>query len=168
MIEKDYVIQMAKYNAWQNKQLKDILQGVSEAELTVDRGAFFGTMFGTLNHILWGDTMWMSRWCSDVAGPENSINHTTFTPDLKSWEDARHRMDGRILIWAQTLSAAELRTDLEWYSGMTKRNFRRSLGLCVIHMFNHQTHHRGQISQMLNSAGHATPISDLVFLPENA
>ncbi|MEP1766066.1 MAG: DinB family protein [Sulfitobacter sp.] len=167
MITKEYVLQMAKYNAWENKQMRDILHGVSADDLTRDSGAFFGSMFATVNHILWGDTMWMSRWCSDIAAPESSDNHTTLTPDFPTWEDARFRMDGRILIWAQTLSTTELDKDLEWYSGMTKRNFIRPISLCITHMFNHQTHHRGQISQMLSASGYDTPISDLVLIPEN-
>ncbi len=62
MIDRDYCIAMAHYNAWQNTQLTDSLDGVGDAVLRQDRGAFFGSILGTLNHVLWGDTLWMSRF----------------------------------------------------------------------------------------------------------
>jgi len=168
VIQKDYVLLMARYNAWQNSQLKDIVQAMSEDELNKDRGAFFHSVFGTLNHILWGDTMWMSRWCSDVPAPEGGISDSaTFTQTAGVWDAERFRLDGRIRIWAQTLSNMDLHDRISWYSGATQQDVSKSMGTCVAHMFNHQTHHRGQISQMLNAAGIAPPVSDLVFMPED-
>lgn len=168
MIQKEYVLYMARYNAWQNNQLRDIVQQMSEADLKADRVAFFGSIFATLNHILWGDTLWMSRWCADVPAPsKGSTEHTTFTPTIGAWEGERFRLDGRIRIWAQTLSNLDLQGELEWTSGILGGPVVQPLGLCVTHMFNHQTHHRGQISQMLNEAGIAPPVSDLVFMPED-
>lgn len=169
MIQRDYVLQMARYNAWQNNQLRDIVQQMSEAELVAERGAFFGSIFATLNHILWGDTLWMSRWCRDVSAPKgSSAVHTTFTPDSGVWDTERFRLDGRIRIWAQTLSNLDLCDDLEWTSGTLGKTQTQPLGLCVVYMFNHQIHHRGQISQMLSAADIAPPVSDLVFMPEDA
>jgi uncharacterized damage-inducible protein DinB len=167
VIQKEYVVQLARYNAWQNNQLREVLKEMPFAELTADRGAFFGSMFGTMNHILWGDTIWMSRWCSDVdapkvAGPESG----RATPTFGVWDAERFRLDGRIRIWAETLSNMELCDTVSWYSGATKQNLTRPLSLCVAHMFNHQTHHRGQISQMLKAMGATPPVSDLVFMPE--
>jgi uncharacterized damage-inducible protein DinB len=52
VIQKEYVVQLARYNAWQNNQLREVLKEMPFAELTADRGAFFGSMFGTMNHIL--------------------------------------------------------------------------------------------------------------------
>ncbi len=169
MIQKEYVVQMARYNAWQNNQLRDILKTMDFKELTTDRGAFFGSIFGTLNHMLWGDMMWMSRWCSDVPKPGLSgADSPRLTPTYGVWDAERFRLDGRIRIWAETLSNVELRSDLSWFSGATNRHLTRPMAVCVVHMFNHQTHHRGQVSQMLKALGATPPVSDLIFMPEDA
>ena len=169
MIQKEYVMQMARYNAWQNNQLMPLVHQMSEADLLADRGAFFGSLFSTLNHILWGDTLWMSRWCSDVLLPSvPSSQHATFTPNIDAWGAERIRLDGRIRNWAGTVSDVELCDDLEWTSQMLGKTITQPLGLCVVHMFNHQTHHRGQISQMFSAAGLEPPVSDLVFMPDDA
>jgi uncharacterized damage-inducible protein DinB len=168
MIDQEYVLQMSRYNAWQNSQLSGVVQLMDEADLAADRGAFFGSIFATLNHLLWGDTLWMNRWCSDVQAPKggNAV-HKTFTPNIAAWGAARSDLDGHIRNWAQTLSNEDLRGDLEWTSESLGKTITQPLGLCVLHMFNHQIHHRGQISQMLSAAGLATPVSDLVFMPED-
>ncbi|QUJ77701.1 DinB family protein [Sulfitobacter albidus] len=168
MIQKDYVLQMARYNAWQNNQLRRLIQPMGEAELRADRGAFFGSIFATLNHILWADTLWMSRFCSDVQAPAKGVDFREFAATPGEWDAMRFRLDGRMRIWAQTLSNMDLRGDLEWYSGTLERTVTQPVGLCITHMFNHQTHHRGQIHQMLGAMGAETPVSDLVFMPEDA
>lgn len=168
MIDKEYVLLMARYNTWQNKQLRSAVKAMSAADLEAERGAFFGSIFGTLNHILWGDTMWMSRWCSDVTKPETGISESPrYTPTAGVWDAERFRMDGRIRIWAQTLSNMDLRDHVTWYSGAIDQQVTQPLSVCVAHMFNHQTHHRGQVSQMLSQAGCTPPVSDLVFMPED-
>lgn len=159
---------MSRYNAWQNRQLKDIVIKMDEEDLRRDRGAFFGSIFSTLNHILWGDSLWMSRWCDDVPSPLGGVDHLSFTKTTGDWEAARFRMDGRMRIWAQTLTNLDLTGTLCWTYSATNQEMRQPLGLCISHMFNHQTHHRGQISQMLSAAGIAPPVSDLVFMPEDA
>ena len=169
MIQKDYVLQMARYNAWQNSQLRDVFKQMDESELTRDRGAFFGSIFGTMNHLLWGDMIWMSRFCDDVPAPSVSgPQSVSLTPSYGVWDAERFRLDGRIRIWAQTLSNMDLCVEEHWFSGTTNQQMKCSRGLCVAHMFNHQAHHRGQISQMLKHAGYTPPVSDIIFMPEDA
>jgi uncharacterized damage-inducible protein DinB len=142
---------------------------MEENDLRAERGAFFGSIFGPLNHILWGDTMWMSRWCSDVARPDVTIaDSPAFRETPGAWEADRFRMDGRIRIWAQTLSNIDLCSQISWHSGALGRDVTRPISVCVVHMFNHQTHHRGQVSQMLNAAGISPTVSDLFALPPEA
>ncbi|UWR23890.1 DinB family protein [Sulfitobacter sp. S190] len=168
MIQKGYVLEMARYNAWQNNQLRKAVEALGEAAVRQERGAFFGSIFGTLNHLLWADTIWMSRWCSDVPAPGGSIPESAeFTATPGVWDAERFRMDGRIRIWAQTLSNMDLQSVLSWYSGAMGQNVSRRLDHCIVHMFNHQTHHRGQISQMIAEAGVAAPVSDLFIMPED-
>lgn len=159
---------MARYNAWQNRQLRDIVRQMDEADLVADRGAFFGSIFATLNHILFADTLWMSRWCSDVPAPAEGVLHTELTPTIGVWDAQRFRMDGRIRIWAETLSNIDLLGTEEWYSKASGQDMQKTKAVCLTSLFNHQTHHRGQVSQMLSAAGIAPPISDIIFMPEDA
>jgi len=170
VIDKDYVVEMSRYNAWQNNQIRQAVKAMSDEALQQDRGAFFGSLFSTLNHLLWGDTIWMSRWCSDVQTPRPADGdaHLQFTATASIWDAERFRMDGRIRIWAQTLSNMDLHGELSWYSGATDQHITKPVALCIAHMFNHQTHHRGQISQMLSEMGVKPPVSDIVFMPEDA
>lgn len=160
---------MARYNAWQNRQIMDIVKDMDDAALDHDHGAFFSSIRGTLNHLLWGDTMWLSRFCDDIPAPKTGADQsTTFTETTGDWEAARFRMDGRIRIWSETLSNIDLMGAFTWYSGIKKAHVTSNKALCVVHMFNHQTHHRGQVHAMLTAGGQAAPVSDLGFMPEDA
>ncbi|WP_241462617.1 DinB family protein [Tateyamaria sp. ANG-S1] len=167
MIDAGYVRTMARYNAWQNSQLTEMLTGVPDDELRKERGAFFGSIMETLNHILWGDTMWMSRFSPDVAAPSiPAEKHKEFAPTFAVWAAERFRMDGTIRLWADGLDTVDLKSELSWYSGMTQRQLQAPFETCVTHLFNHQTHHRGQIHAMMTAAGLQAPVSDLVFMPK--
>lgn len=168
MIEPGYVRTMARYNAWQNRQITQALTGVAEDVLRADRGAFFGSIMATLNHILWGDTLWMSRFDRTMAPPGvPPSEHATFTPTFAVWSAERFRMDGAIRMWADTLRGLDLKGQLTWYSGMTQRDMQMALDKCVVQLFNHQTHHRGQVHAMMTAAGLEAPVTDLVFMPED-
>ena len=65
------------------------------------------------------------------------------------------------------LTQANLGGEESWYSGATQRDMVQPRWLCVTHMFNHQTHHRGQVSQMLHAAGLTPPVSDIIFMPKD-
>ena len=166
MIDRDYCIAMAHYNAWQNTQLTDSLDGVGDAVLRQDRGAFFRSILGTLNHVLWGDTLWMSRF-DGGAKPQGGIPEShALHPTFASWSADRFRLDRRITHWAERLNTIDLKGDLTWFSGALGRDMTKKKELCVLHMFNHQTHHRGQIHAMMTAAGLSAPVSDLAFMPE--
>lgn len=164
MIGTAYVQMMARYNAWQNAWLIDAVGSLSAHDLRADRGAFFGSVFGTLNHLLWGDQLWMSRF-DGGPGPTTGIPHSGQTEKtLPTWKAARIRTDGRITNWANTVRPAALRGDLKWYSGSMGRDVTQPTAMCITHFFNHQTHHRGQIHAMLTAAGVKTSDTDLVFM----
>lgn len=167
MIAPEYVLMMARYNAWQNKEMKAALQSLDEAALRQDRGAFFGSIFATANHLLWGDGLWMSRFDGGQEQVTRAEDHTKVTPNLSEWAIARLRMDGRILKWAENLHAVDLVGDHTWYSGSIGAEVSLPLSHCVAHFFNHQTHHRGQIHAMATAAGAKGWTSDLVFMPED-
>lgn len=169
MIEAGFVRTMARYNAWQNRQVSRIAEAMDETEVTRDRGAFFGSILATLNHLLWADRMWMSRFDSRVTAPEGGIGDSVqITPTISAWSAERFRMDGRIRLWADDLDTVALRGDLTWYSGAVGREIIKPVALCVVHFLNHQTHHRGQVHAMLTAAGEKAPVTDLFLMPEES
>ena len=166
LITPEYCRMMARYNAWQNGQIKAVCETMTEADLHADRGAFFGSVLGTLNHLLWGDLLWMSRFDGGVA-PEGGIAESTgLCPTLAVWSAERFRADGRIRLWADALHAVDLTGDMTWFSGAQGREVCVPVAQAVVHLFNHQTHHRGQVHGMLTAAGRKTGGTDLVFMPK--
>ncbi len=169
MISGEYVLMMTRYNAWQNRQIMGFIEVMDEGALRLDRGAFFGSIMNTLNHILWGDTMWMSRFSDAFSPPQiPSAEHINYTPNAQAWTVARKEFDARMSDWAAELSDADLSGDLTWTSGMTGTRMTMPRALCVAHLFSHQTHHRGQVHAMLTAAGSKAPVTDLCFMPEDA
>lgn len=168
MIDPAYVRTMARYNLWQNRQLTPILKAMSPDELTLDRGAFFGSILGTLNHLLWGDRLWMNRFDPKLPAPVGELSGSTnLHPNIAAWGLERFRTDGHIRLWADGLKAVDLAGDLSMYSRVLQANATKPMGACIVHFFNHQTHHRGQIHAMLTAAGQEAPVSDLFFMPED-
>lgn len=165
MVTPEFCQEMARYNVWQNNQLKGSLDVLSAADLTHDRGAFFGSILGTLNHLLWGDALWMSRFDGGESYGGGIPHSTELTGSVSAWAAERDRLDRRIQTWAATVPADDLAGDLTWVSSMSEAKMTRPMAVCVTHFFNHQTHHRGQIHAMLTAAGASAPVSDLVFMP---
>ena len=167
MISVAYCRQMARYNAWQNGQIEAGLIDVSLEDLTADHGAFFGSILGTLNHLLWADGMWMSRFDARIPRPEQGIKDSPgLCPTLGVWSAERFQLDGLITRWAEELHTIDLAGRMSFYSGVLEREVTRRIGACVMHMFNHQTHHRGQVHAMMTRTGLQAPVTDLFLLPE--
>jgi uncharacterized damage-inducible protein DinB len=165
MIDAAYVQRMARYNRWQNENLYGAADTVSDAERRRARGAFFGSIHATLNHLLWGDRIWMSR-LAGTAKPEGGIPQSVSLYD--GWNDLKREraaFDAVIVDWADRLDDASLEGELTWFSGAIKADLRKPRWLLVTHMFNHQTHHRGQVHCMLTQAGSKPGDTDLPLLP---
>ena len=168
MIDPGYVRTMARYNAWQNAQLSDALDGAGLEVLRADHGAFFGSILGTLNHVLWADRTWMHRLAPDLLpAPGGSIAESVdLCPTFGVWTAERFVLDGRIRAWADRLHALDLTGEMTIASRLQGGEVTRPRALCVMHMFNHQTHHRGQVHAMMTRSGLAAPISDLFVMPK--
>ncbi len=168
MITPDHCRTFARYNRWQNRSIYGAAATLSEAERRQERGAFFGSIHATLSHLLWGDTVWMSRF-DGWEKPQGAIRDSTgFAPD---WDDLcarREAADARILDWAGRVDPAWLASDATWFSGALGREVTKNAGLCVAHFFNHQTHHRGQVHAMLTAAGARPGDTDLFAMPDEA
>jgi uncharacterized damage-inducible protein DinB len=167
MIIPEYCRMMARYNAWQNQSIYQAAAGLTEAEREEHRGAFFGSIRATLSHLMWGDLMWMARF-DGGEGPGGSI---AASPGMYDWATLwaeRPKLDARIAGWAWMVTGEELAGEISWHSfAHGSRDRETRLALCVVHMFNHQTHHRGQVHAMLTAAGARPGDTDLPFMPED-
>jgi len=167
MIRAEYARTMAAYNKWQNDSLYGAADTMDDGARKLDRGAFFGSIHGTLNHILWGDRMWMSRFAGSATPTQpsfaGSVEECGEWSDLKS---AREQMDQAINDWATGLDDERLAGDLSWFSGALQADVSKPMWMLVSHFFNHQTHHRGQVHAMLTSAGAKPDDTDLFMMPD--
>jgi uncharacterized damage-inducible protein DinB len=164
MITPAYIRTMAEYNAEMNRRLYDAAARLSDAERRAPCGAFWGTIHGTLTHILWGDRQWMSRF-DGWERPATPIKQSAqMIEDFAELRAEREKADADISRWASKVDDAWLAEDLTWFSGAANRQVTAQKGLLVTHFFNHQTHHRGQAHGMLTSAGQETGDTDLFLL----
>jgi uncharacterized damage-inducible protein DinB len=164
MISPAFVETMAAYNAEMNRRVYAAAQRLADHERRLPRGAFWGTIHGTLCHILWGDRMWMARfdgWEKPAVAIKDSAALFSAFDEL---QQARVEADEKISAWAARLSEAWLAGDMVWYSAAAGREMRMPRGLLVTHFFNHQTHHRGQAHALITAAGEQTGDTDLFLV----
>lgn len=164
MITPAYVRTMAAYNAEMNRRLYGAAGRLGEAERRASKGAFWGSIHGTLVHILWGDHQWMSRFDS-WPRPATPIKESDrFVEDFVELCAARETADADISAWAAKIDRSWLDEDLVWFSGAAGREIRAPKRLLVTHFFNHQTHHRGQAHALITAAGQDTGDTDLFLI----
>lgn len=169
MITAAYVGTMAGYNAWQNGLVYGAAGTLDETARRAERGAFFGSIHGTLCHLLWGDQLWLHRFAGTPPPAVRDIGGSVAL--CATWDELcaeRRRFDGVIRDWAAGLDPAWLEGELCWHSGAIGREVTRPRALLVVHLFNHQTHHRGQVHAMLTAAGANTGPTDLAFMPDDS
>ncbi|MEJ2029849.1 MAG: DinB family protein, partial [Maritimibacter sp.] len=87
-----------------------------------------------------------------------------FVADWEALKALRYAADEKIVDWAGRLAPGDLSGDLNWYSMAMQADVSKPLGLCIAHVFNHQTHHRGQVHAMLTAAGAKPDDTDLAFM----
>lgn len=162
MIDTAYVRRMAHYNRWQNSNLYDAADKLSDQERCCECGAFFGSIQKTLSHLLWADRIWMSRFAG-TPRPEGGIPQSVSL--YMNWGELKRErtaFDATILDWAERLDPAWLDGELTWF----KAEVSRPKWQLMMHFFNHQTHHRGQVHCMLTQAGAKPHDTDLFLMPE--
>jgi uncharacterized damage-inducible protein DinB len=164
MIDLGYVRRMARYNRWQNENLYGVADALPDAERRRDRGAFFGSIHGTLNHLLWADRIWMSRFAGTPRPAGGIPESVALYGDWDELKRERAAFDAVIVDWTDRLDDTALAGDMTWYSGAVKAEVTKPKWLLVTHMFNHQTHHRGQVHCMLTQAGGKPGDTDLFIL----
>ncbi len=151
---------LARYNAWANARLYDAASELSDPEYRADRGAFFRSMHGTLNHLLVTDRIWMQRITGQGDAPDR-LDAILFE-DLPALRDAREAEDRRIEGHVTGLTEAELAGVIRYRRVTTPEVFEQPLAPALAHLFNHQTHHRGQAHAILTGLGKPGPVLDLL------
>jgi uncharacterized damage-inducible protein DinB len=157
---------MALYNRWQNENLFGAADRLSDAERRLDRGAFFGSIHATLSHLLWADRVWMSRFAG-WAKPDGGIRESvSLYPDWERLKEARAVSDVKLVAWSNEIDPQWLAENVTWVSMAVQREVTKPVWLLLVHFFNHQTHHRGQVHAMLTQAGGKPHDTDLFVMPE--
>lgn len=153
----------AGYNAWCNERLYAVAATLSDADYRADRGAFFKSMHGTLNHLLVADRIWMRRFTGAGDVPP-SLNAILFE-DLAGLTAARQSQDILISRYIARLSDNDLNGVLRYRTVTNPQNIEQTLAPALDHFFNHQTHHRGQAHTLLSGiiGNDATPSFDLLI-----
>ena len=160
-ITRPYLVGMAAYNAWMNGKVYDAAARLSPEEIARDRGAFFKSILGTLNHLLFADLIWIGRF--KEGRPRVTDPDATRHGDLKSLRSARTALDGEIQEWAGSIDEAWLARTLTFKSVLGDLAFDFPAWMMVVHMFNHQTHHRGQCHMTLTALGKPSLSLDLIY-----
>ncbi|MEM8824635.1 MAG: DinB family protein [Pseudomonadota bacterium] len=164
MITPDQCRLMARYNAWQNRSLIAAADGLDDAARWQDRGAFFGSIAATLNHLLHDDALWLARFAGDPR-PEDRLPTSVDQPnDWETYKATRRQRDADIFAWAEALDTASLTGRLIFHPGGGPNRVEKLRALCAAHLFNHQTHHRGQVHAMLTAAGADPGPTDLAAM----
>jgi uncharacterized damage-inducible protein DinB len=167
---------LARYNAWMNGRLYDAAETLADADRRQDRGAFFGSIHGTLNHLLWADRMWLRRFVAQgvafpaladdlLALPEGATFGTQVLVDWQALRAARAALDAAMVRWVDEMPPDFTLRTLRYAN--TKGVVREQPAWQPLtHFFNHQTHHRGQLTTLLMQAGIDPGMTDLIALPE--
>lgn len=151
MIEPEYCQVMARYGAWMNAKLVALCAGLPDESRRQDRGAFFRSIHGTLDHIVAGDLAWLSRFTGDPEQPP-PLGVELFA-DFDALARERERCDARLLAWSASVASAWLAASMTFTSQTDGIQRTLPTWVLVVHMFNHGTHHRGQLTTLLKQVG---------------
>jgi uncharacterized damage-inducible protein DinB len=160
-----------------NRKLYAAAADLPEEELKRDRGAFFASVFGTLNHIAIGDILWFKRISSCLPGvaslkyvdqlPQPTFPATPLCETLPELGRLRAALDEAIIAFCAEVAPSRLSEPLEWTSTKGVKS-RKVLGDVLVHVFNHQTHHRGQATTLFSQMGVDVGATDLLLLLPDA
>lgn len=166
---------LAEYNFWMNGKVYDAAATLGEEDLHRDRGAFFGSIFGTLNHLVVADTIWLKRLAEipslaplkpelSALAPAATLNQQVETT-LSALRSRREYLDGLIIRAMEEFSGQDEAFVLTYkrVTGLGEA-MQKPMWFVLSHIFNHQTHHRGQVTTLLSQAGLDIGVTDIITL----
>lgn len=148
---QEHFAMFARYNQWANRRLYERAAALSDADYRAGRGAFFGSVHATLNHLVLTDRIWMQRFTGE--GPTYGQLDTILYEELSALLGARGIEDSRIIAWVDGLDAYRLAGKFTYRTIVQPREVTQALAPALAHFFNHQTHHRGQAHGLLTAIG---------------
>lgn len=163
MYDNSYYQLMAEYNLWMNQNLYLVCSEIPEEQRKRDLGAFFKSIHGTLNHLLYGDKAWMGRFTNNPFSVTEMKQE--LYADFNVLRAEREKVDQQILEWSKHLDPSWLSQAFEYTSNVDGQRRVLPTWVLVTHMFNHQTHHRGQVTALIKQVGYDPGITDLPWLP---
>jgi uncharacterized damage-inducible protein DinB len=156
----DHIRRLGRYNLWANGRLYDACAGLDPDAYHAPRPSFFGSIHATLNHILVGDCAWFGRFTGKPATHITRLDQILHE-DFAALRAARAAKDAEIATFCDGLDAAALHRTFS-YTNVSGQSFTDPLLPPLMHFFNHQTHHRGQVHGLLSHAGIDPPSLDLI------
>jgi len=163
VISVAYCQLQARYNRWMNERLFALAGELTDEERKRECGAFFGSMHRTLNHILWGDRMWLGRFTGNPCDAP-AYGADTFG-DFPALVREREVTDTAVLTWTGKVTDAWLASTLEYRASSDGRRRQLPAWIAATHLFQHAAHHRGQVTTLLKQAGKDPGVTDLPYLP---
>lgn len=170
----DHYRRYARYNAWINQSLLEASLNLPSSEQKKDQKVFFKSLTGTWNHILVGDLLWLNRLAKifpiiddsiDLWPKPTALNQILY-PDLNDLVKPRQQLDELIIQWCDFLRESDCEDRLEYTNTQDELNV-HPLPDVMQHLFNHQSHHRGQITALLSQAGINYGATDFLFMPQD-
>ncbi|WP_296270471.1 DinB family protein [Pseudomonas sp. UBA6323] len=172
----EHIRLMARYNSWMNDRLYTAASSLSDEPLSAERCAFFDSILGTLNHLVVTDRIWLGRFAAHPAVYQalaalDTLNKPErldqpMAANIRELLVVRQRLDACLEAFSQEIRDEQLDQPLS-YRNMKGVEARKNFFALLMHLFNHQTHHRGQATTLLNQAGVDVGVTDLlVLIPE--
>lgn len=169
----DQFRELARYNSWMNLKIYELCDRIPDAERMRDRGAFFSSIHGTLNHLLLTDRVQLGRFIgadrvrlNDASGneiPIRSLDQELYS-DFGVLRSQRVLMDALIESFAADVTPEFLSREMTYEAMSATGRYRVPMWVAVTHFFNHQTHHRGQVTTMLSQAGIDPGVTDFMAM----
>ncbi len=158
----DYFQTLCRYNRWMNEKLYAVCAEIPDTTRKADKGAWFRSMHGTLNHLLLADRIWLGRFTAQPFA-FTSLAQELYA-DFDELRSQRAKTDADLQTWLDTISEQQLAAPFT-YTNAQGQQGTFPLWLLVAHLFNHQTHHRGQLTTLLEQSGYDSGVTDLLLMP---
>ena len=165
---------LARYNRWMNQRLYTACETLTDAERKTDKGAFFKSIHHTLTHLVLADKMWLARFAAQgtafaalppelLVVPVGSDYTSDLHPDWTDLKQTRDVLDAAIELWVADMSPAFLISTMRYANTKGVQRV-HPVWQAMTHFFNHQTHHRGQVTTLLTQAGVDVGVTDSIAL----
>lgn len=166
---------MAQYNSWVNNHIYELVASLSEEDRQRNLGTFFQSIHGTLSHLLLGDRAWLGRFATGTSYPFNALQDAKLVfefeslgqilyPDFEDLRRERRETDQVIEAWIQELQPEMLSTRVHYANPARGIEREHSLWFGLTHFFNHQTHHRGQVTTLFSQLGRDYGMTDFLVM----